>query len=102
MLTKTKHPKPVHMDFGIYLTTTLVVFCFNLSVIFFDADKIPLPLYAFKCISIGLLPLIASVVTTIAFIHKKIRDNNPKNVRIASATQQYESFENAKTVHSTS
>ena len=45
---------------------------------------------------------IASVVTTIAFIHKKIRDNNPKNVRIASATQQYESFENAKTVHPTS
>ncbi len=84
--------------FTSYLITTLTVFAVALSTNYFKAQKIPLELFAAKCVSIGMLPLIASIATTVAFVHNKILDNNPT---IAPIVPQYHSFEDGRTIHRT-
>ncbi len=61
---------PYVWAFSSYLLVTLVVICITMIVNFLSPESIPPSVHAIKVLSIGVMPLIASLVTTIAIVHK--------------------------------
>ena len=69
---------PYVWAFSSYLLVTLVVMCTTMIVNFLSPEYVPPWVHAIKILSLGAMPLIASLVTTIAIVYKLLFLGTPE------------------------
>ena len=69
---------PYVWAFSLYLLVTLVVMCTTMIVNFLSPEYVPPWVHTIKILSLGAMPLIASLVTTIAIVYKLLFSGTPE------------------------